>query len=270
VVIARGDPSPVASGGCDRLRTAGIAVDVIDDCTEATAVSDAFVHRVRTGLPWVTVKWAQTIDGRIATRAGQPRWISNEVSRRMVHRERGRVDVILTGIGTVLADDPLLTARNVRVRRVARRVVVDPTLKLPPESSLVQTARSVPVMVAYDQKLVGTDEASQLRARGVEVVGFQMDGRELPLAAMLRDLVARFDAANVLVEAGAGLMSRLFQQKLVNEAWVFLACGSMTADHGPSALAGFDITGIAQQFAMREINRHHRKGDTVIRFRVGP
>jgi riboflavin biosynthesis pyrimidine reductase len=71
------------------------------------------VHRLKTGLPWVTVKWAQTLDGKIATRTGESKWISNEASRTMVHRERGRVDMLLTGIGTVLKDDPMLIARNV-------------------------------------------------------------------------------------------------------------------------------------------------------------
>ena len=144
VVIARRDPNPIAAGGLDRLREAGIEVVIADDCELAMRITDGFARRVRSGLPWVIAKWAQTLDGRIATGSGESRWISNEASRRMVHRERGRVDAILTGIGTVLSDDPLLTARDVRIRRVARRIVIDPHLKTPLDAKLVQTADRFP------------------------------------------------------------------------------------------------------------------------------
>ena len=88
------------------MRAAGIQVDLIDDCQAAVAVSDPFIHRLKTGLPWVTVKWAQTLDGKIADRDGNSKWISNDASRQMVHRERGRVDVIMTAIGTVAGRIP--------------------------------------------------------------------------------------------------------------------------------------------------------------------
>src|SRR5436190_8347297 len=151
VVIARRDPYPPAAGGIERMQAAGIKVDVIEDCQPAVAVSDPFVHRVKTGLPWVTVKWAQTIDGKIATRSGESKWISNEASRKMVHRERGRVDVILTGIGTVLKDDPLLTARKVRQRRVARRIVIDPDLQIPLSAKLVTTAEAPTTIICTQE-----------------------------------------------------------------------------------------------------------------------
>ena len=121
VVYARDDPSPNASGGADRLRAAGIETQLITNCPGAIAVSDPFVHRVKTGLPWVIAKWAQTLDGRIATRTGKSRWISNDRSRRMVPRERGRVDAVLTGLGTALADCPLLRCLPVRHGRLSTR-----------------------------------------------------------------------------------------------------------------------------------------------------
>lgn len=270
VVVARRDPNLIAAGGLDRLRAAGITVQVIDDCEQAIAVSDPFAHRVCSGLPWVTVKWAQTLDGKIATRPPESdsKWISSEVSRRMVHRERGRVDAILTGIGTVLADDPLLTARNVRVRRVAKRIVIDPQLKIPPDSKLVQTAREVPTIVACDALMLERETASVLRRRGVEIMGFSMHDNELPLPQVLRELVSRFDVTNVLVEAGSGLMSRLFRQKLVNEAWVFIAPTLMGDDEAPAALGGFDIKRISNTLRLRRIASHVRGGDIVGRFLV--
>lgn len=179
VVVALRDPHAKGRGGLERLREAGVATEI---CVEpaSVAVGAPFVHRAVTGLPWVVAKWAQTLDGRIATRGGESRWISSERSRAMVHRERGRVDAILTGIGTVLADDPLLTARGVRCRRVARRVVVDPRLRLPLASKLVESLGAkgaAPLSVACGVAALtgGANNASgvdpeSLRALGVELI----------------------------------------------------------------------------------------------------
>src|SRR5690606_21802882 len=150
---------------------AGIDVEFTSASELAVRLSDPFVKRTATGLPYVIAKWAQTIDGRIATRTGESQWISSEPSRRMVHRLRARVDAILTGIGTVKADDPLLTARGVtRVRRTARRVVIDPLLEIPPESGLVRSASQAPLTVACTEEAAESAAAARLAARGVEVL----------------------------------------------------------------------------------------------------
>ncbi len=272
VIVARRDPWPVAAGGIERMRAAGIDARVIDECALAVAVSEPFVHRLTTGLPWVTVKWAQTLDGAIALPASRPssqrRWISNEASRRMVHRERGRVDAILTGIGTVLADDPLLTPRGVRLRRMLRRpgggmpwrIIVDPQLRTPLQSKLVATARENAVAIACDESCMGSDEASRLRALGVGLIGLRTEGHELPLAPLLKQLVAKHDITHVLVEAGQGLMRRLFDQRLVNEAWVFTA----------PMLAGNDATlphmrGMTDGVQMQLWSERRRGSDVIAR-----
>jgi diaminohydroxyphosphoribosylaminopyrimidine deaminase / 5-amino-6-(5-phosphoribosylamino)uracil reductase len=264
VIAAREDLHPQAGGGLRVLRDAGIEAEVIAD-DAAIRVSDPFVHRVRTGLPWVTVKWAQSLDGKVATRSGESKWISSERSRRMVHRERGRVDVILTGIGTVLRDDPLLTARCVRVRRVAQRVVTDPQLRIPMESRLVATAHDVPVMIACDASMIESDKARLLRKAGVEVLPFDFSG-ERRLTPLLRDLVLRYDATNVLVEAGPGLMSSLFAQRLVNEAWVFVAPMVMGDAEAPAAVGGFMPGAPSDAARMRLIDVRVRSGDVAARY----
>src|SRR5262245_31119451 len=116
VIYAREDPAEVSGGGAAVLRAHGIPCDLSSLSPFATGISDPFVKRIRTGLPWVTAKWAQTIDGRIATRTGESKWISGELARRRVHRLRGSVDAILTGIGTADTDDQMLTARAVPTR----------------------------------------------------------------------------------------------------------------------------------------------------------
>lgn len=268
VVIARRDPYPPAAGGIERLRSAGIAVDVVEDCLPAVAVSDPFVHRVKTGLPWVTVKWAQTLDGKIAGRDGNSKWISNEASRKMVHRERGRVDVIMTGIGTVLKDDPLLTARNVRIRRVARRVVIDPKLQVPLNAKLVMTTDLAPTMVVCDQRIVEANDSSvkSLRDRGVEVFGVPLQGTEIPLKPLLLDLSRRFEAQHLLMEAGTGLMSRFFQQSLVNEMWVFTAPMLLGDQCAPAAMQGGHLTHMKELACKKLRSMQRRGGDLIARY----
>ncbi|MCA9291005.1 MAG: bifunctional diaminohydroxyphosphoribosylaminopyrimidine deaminase/5-amino-6-(5-phosphoribosylamino)uracil reductase RibD [Phycisphaerales bacterium] len=230
VVVGMADPNPAAAGGASTLRAAGIAVEMLDAsdprAASSRAIAAPFVHRLATGLPWVTVKWAQTVDGRIATRTGLSRWISGPRSRRMVHRERGRVDVIMTGIGTVLADDPQLTARSVRRRRTARRVVIDPKLQTPLDAALVRTAGDVPTSIACAASILAArpERVIALESAGVELIAIPMDeDAGLPLAPVLRHLVTAHDATHVLVDAGAGLLGRLFAERLVHAAWVFIA-----------------------------------------------
>jgi len=269
VLIARIDPNPVSTGGVQRLRSAGIAVEIMENLPPlALAVSEPFAHRIRTGLPWVTVKWAQTLDGRIATRHGESKWISNAASRRMVHRERGRVDAILTGIGTVLHDDPLLTVRDVRMRRIARRVVIDLHLRLPLSSRLVTTAREVPVIIACDAALAESPQARALAAAGVRLMPIPPHGRELPLEPVLRTLVSDHGVSNVLVEAGPGLVTRLFRQNLVNDCWVFTAPKVLGDPQAPSIFTGYGEESLQERPSMRLLSLRRREGDTIAHYLV--
>jgi diaminohydroxyphosphoribosylaminopyrimidine deaminase/5-amino-6-(5-phosphoribosylamino)uracil reductase len=232
VVYATRDPGSASGGGAEVLQQHGIACERSGDSRLAVGLSDPFVKRIKTGLPWVIAKWAQTIDGRVATRMGQSKWISNERSRRRVHRLRGRVDAVLTGIGTVLADDPMLTARGVRARRIAKRVVVDTDLSLSAESALVRTAADIPTIVACDEALLTTPgeraKREALTSRGVQLAGTRpshagVGPREIDLRALLSTLGGDHAIASVLVEAGPRLLGSMFEQDLVDEAVVYIA-----------------------------------------------
>ena len=189
-------------------------------------------------------KWAQTIDGRIATRNGESQWISNEWSRRRVHELRGRVDAVITGLGTVNADDPMLTARGVRSRRIARRVVIDSDLDIAHDRKLVRTAREVPTIVVCDGSLLGAAIAAHrinaLREAGVEIIGVPQSGGHgrLDLAAAMRELVSRHLVTNVLIESGPGLMGSCFGEDLIDEAWVYVAPMLFGDDQARPAAAG--------------------------------
>lgn len=232
VVMARRDPNPVSAGGWEKLEGAGVKVEVCGGSRAALDASAAFVKRVSTGLPWVIAKWAQTIDGRVATRSGESKWISGPRARGRVHRIRSRVDAILTGMGTILADDPMMTARRPdgtprSSRRVARRVIADTDLDLPVDTAIVRSAKQIPVMVACAKELataaITAERRAKLEAAGVEIVGVRAGARGVDLEELLRLLVERHDVTNVLVEAGPAILGSLFDAGLVDEAVVFVA-----------------------------------------------
>jgi diaminohydroxyphosphoribosylaminopyrimidine deaminase/5-amino-6-(5-phosphoribosylamino)uracil reductase len=237
VVIALRDPARHAPlAGVERLRQAGVDVEVglLED--EARHLAAPFLKRVTTGRPFVHAKWAMTLDGKIATASGESRWISGPQSRAAVHELRGRMDAILVGIGTALADDPLLTARPAGLR-VATRIVLDSSARLPLTSRLVQTATEAPVLLCTSSAVTREIRQSFEQA-GVEVLSLPGDGRgRLDLAALLDELGHR-EMTNVLIEGGAHLLGTAFDRSLVDEVHVFVAPLIVGGARSPSPVAG--------------------------------
>lgn len=230
VIAATADPFPkVAGGGLAQLRAAGVQVECGMCEAEALALNAPYLKLLSTGKPWVHAKWAMTLDGKLATRTGDSKWISSEESRARVHELRGRVDAVLVGRGTVVADDPLLTARPAGAR-LAARVVVSASGALPENCQLRATARAVPVIVYTDapERLVGW------AADGAELVtlgdGVSVDG-------VLRDLGAR-RFTNVLVEGGAGLLGAVLDARAADEFHVFVAPKLAGGAAAPSPVGG--------------------------------
>ena len=267
VVIAREDTNDVASGGAGVLREAGVEVVVREERDLGWWAGEPFAHRIRTGLPWTVAKWAQTLDGAVATRTGDSKWISSAASRRHVHRVRGRVDAILTGIGTVLADDPLLTVRDVRARRVPVRAVIDPELKIPLDAKLVGTASSVPTVVFADEELVqrGGDAQGALSRAGVTVVGMPVEEAGISVQGVLRELASSHGASSVMIESGPGLLSRAFRERAVNEALVFVAPKLMCDHKAVRAVSGAEVEMISDATRMSFWRVGRLGGDAVMR-----
>lgn len=257
VFVAMGDPFAQVDGqGVEKLKAAGIDVKVGLCANEARELNRAFVKRVTIGLPWTIAKWAQTIDGHIATRAGDSQWISNEKSRANVHQLRGRVDAIMVGIGTVLADDPSLTARDVKVKRVARRIVVDPALRLPMESKLVTSlsAGGPPVTVIARNDENNAVQRRELEEAGVEVCA--MAGEHM-LVDALRSLTDTHGLTNLLVEGGATLISSFFAKNMIDEAQVYVAPKWLGDAQAAPAIHGFERTLMkeAETLSLQQITR---------------
>lgn len=221
VVIASRDPGEVSGGGWALLEAAGIRVELCAASEQAMALSQPFLHRVATGRPWVIAKWAQTLDGRIATRTGASQWISNPRCRGRVHRLRAKVDAVMVGIGTVLADDPMLTARDCRnVRRTPKRVVLDTSGRLPRDSKLVQSAGEIPTIVY-------TADPMRLAGTAVIAEGSELDGDRLDLGWCLGHMHRVHGIATVLSESGPRLLGSLLERSLIQEALVHVAPGVM-------------------------------------------
>lgn len=233
VVAPLEDPSPpVAGGGFALLRQAGVRVDVGLCANEAAELNAPFFKLVRARRPWVILKWAQSLDGKIATRTGDAKWISDETCRRHAHRTRSRLDAILVGIGTVLADDPLLTCRVGRPRRIATRVVLDSSLRTPLRSQLVRTARRTPTLIFHGRQAPARRARALARA-GCELQPVRQMRSGLSLPAVLDALGAR-QMTNILVEGGGRLLGQFFDQQLADELHVYIA---------PLLIGGFDAPG---------------------------
>jgi diaminohydroxyphosphoribosylaminopyrimidine deaminase / 5-amino-6-(5-phosphoribosylamino)uracil reductase len=177
------------------------------------------------GTPWVIAKWAMTLDGALATANGDSKWISNEFSRRIVHRLRARVDAVIVGIGTVLADDPMLDARlgvEGQPSRICKRVVLDRHGRIPMQSKLVQTARHSPVLVAMSAQAAKDRKAESLMNSGCEVIVIPDEFLERSIEYVLRELGLRRHT-NVLIEGGSEILGSAFDAKLVDEVHCFVA-----------------------------------------------
>ncbi len=280
VVYARRDPNNVAKGGEEVLRDSGILTRVSSESLLATGVSDSFVKRITTGLPWVIAKWAQTIDGRVATRTGESKWISGAWARRRVHLMRGRVDAILTGIGTVVTDDPLLTARIAHApRRVAKRVVADSDFSMPLDCQLATTAREYPTLLAVERSMACTTYTAKKRAAadqlGITIVPIadQGPGNGLDLSELLRTLMRDHGVSTVMVEAGPGLLGSLFEENLVDEAIVYIAPMLLGDEQARSAAVGRVAEKLSNARRFRLWRVKNLRGDVELTYRkqeLGP
>jgi len=221
VVAPHEDPNPLVSGrGFKRLREAGVEVTVGVLAREASRLNEKYIQALRAGRPFVHLKLAVSLDGRIATRTGHARWISSEESRARTHLLRHEYDAILVGSGTATTDDPLLTDRSgLARRRPLMRVVLDEHLRLNPESNLARTAREAPVLV-FTSIDADAQKVAALEGRGVEVLRAASGGRDL--ASVLEEL-GRRDVQGLLVEGGASIAGAFLRAGLVNKASFFIA-----------------------------------------------
>jgi diaminohydroxyphosphoribosylaminopyrimidine deaminase/5-amino-6-(5-phosphoribosylamino)uracil reductase len=210
-----------------------------------------------------------TLDGKLATRSGDSKWISSEASRAVVHQLRGRVDAIIVGSGTARIDDPLLTARpadHADIKRVATRIVVDSAASLSMKSRLAQTASDAPVLVAASSNAVPF-AVEQLMANGVEVYRSSGKTHDERMESLLNEL-GRRRMTNVLIEGGSRLLGSLFDIGAIDEVHVFIApkiCGGAAA---VSPVGGMGVECMSAALALADISIEELDGDVYIHGRV--
>jgi len=238
VVLAMRDELPPVSGrSVAILRKSGIRVSVGLCEDQARHLNAPYLKLKGSGRPWVILKWAQSIDGKIATRTGDSKWISGEESRRYAHKLRGRVDAIIVGVATVVADDPALTCRHGKPRRTATRVVIDPRLRTPPDARLIRTADKVPTIIVTDRRQTNSAKARRLARLGAEVLGLRSRRSGLDVDGLLREL-GRRRMTNVMVEGGGRTLGTFVDAGLADEAVVFVSRRLIGGRQATSALAG--------------------------------
>ncbi len=258
VVAAMPDPFPLVSGkGADQLRAAGVIVEVGVCEAEARRLNAPYLTLLQKGRPYLHAKWAMTLDGKIATWSRDSKWISGEASRRVVHDIRGRMDAILVGVGTVLADDPRLTARGPYARLPAR-IVLDTHGHIPLESQLVATARQVPTFVFTTAAMPQAKREGLVASGcGVEVVGGSP--RPDPVAVLQR--LGQWRFTNLLVEGGAGILGSFLDAGVIDEVHVFIAPILIGGESALSPIGGSGVEKIAEALRVKNVEVECFGGD---------
>ncbi len=264
VVAACEDPNPAVSGkGIAALRAAGLSVDVGVLAEEAERLNEAFFTHVRTGRPFVTLKVAASLDGKIATRTGESRWITGESARRRVHQLRNEMDAILVGIGTVLRDDPLLTTRlGIADQRDPIRVVVDNLARLPLRAKVVNRASTAPTILAVSQMAPRT-KLEALEREGVQVIVVESSPRRVSLERLIEALGKR-GILSVMIEGGAEINASALREGVVDKVLVFLAPILIGGKSTPTAVGGDGIESLTQAVRLRDVRIERFDGDILV------
>jgi diaminohydroxyphosphoribosylaminopyrimidine deaminase/5-amino-6-(5-phosphoribosylamino)uracil reductase len=251
VVIALQDPNPLVAGqGAARLAAAGIEVVAGPFGAEARALNIGFVSRMERGRPWLRLKVAMSLDGRTALADGRSQWITGMPARIDGHAWRKRAGAVLTGVGTVLEDDPRLDVRLVATARQPLRVVVDSRLETPAAARIVELPGTVLIYAAADD----TDRRRALEQRGVEIALLPSPAGKVDLAAMLADL-GRRGINELHVEAGEKLNGSFLREGLVDELLVYAAPRLLGSGRGLAAIGPLQGLDQSLDFAYAEVAR---------------
>ncbi len=272
VVVACRDPNPASAGGAERLRAGGVRVETGCRAREAAFVMRGFLKHARTGLPFLTLKMASTLDGKTATRTGSSAWISSEESRQRVQTLRAEADAVLVGVGTVLRDDPRLTLRPCPPHRAQPlRIVLDSRGRTPPEARLFrETGGEVLILTTHDTP---AERCAALEKAGARILRIDdADSRSpSPRLAPEPALRALSDTGirHILSEGGATVAGSLFDAGLIDELILFLAPKVAGGEDSPSILGGTGVKDMSEAIPAQDLTVSSSGPDLLIRTRLG-
>ncbi len=254
VVYAVADPNPVAAGGAARLLEAGISVREGVCGVEAENLIRFWLHRIRTKSPYVVAKFAASIDGKIATRTGDSKWITSDEARLRGHDLRQACDAIIVGVDTIIADDPALTARPdlPAGRRDAAhpvRVILDSGGRIPMGAAVLHSTTPGQTLIATTEAMPAMTEQA-LKDGGAEVLRLPGDDQDYPSLAALLEALAERGFISCMIEGGSKVLGSFFDQNLVNEVWAFLA-PMVIGGSGPGPVGGLGPDNLAAAFRLQ-------------------
>lgn len=263
VVVGMQDPNPLVAGkGIAKLQKAGIEVELGVLEGECLELNKSFIKFITTNTPYVMIKIAQTLDGFIATNRGSSKWITGEESRKLVHHYRAEYDAILVGSGTVQADNPSLTVREVEGRQPLR-VILDNKLNLPLTTKLFNDEYKANTIVICEKVLAKTQKADNLKLGLIKVFGVGLNAEgQLDLKETLDVLAKECNIASVMVEGGSKIYSSFLKEQLFDEIKIFIA--PKLFGNGLNTFSELNISAVKDAKELRFISTEHVGGDLLI------
>ena len=260
VVVGMEDPNPLVKGrGIEALRRAGLEVELGVLEKECGRLNEAFCKFIVSEEPFVILKTAATLDGKIATRIGESQWISGEASRRLVHQLRNHVDGVVVGIGTVLRDDPLLTAR-IKGGRDPYRIVLDSRLRIPANAKVIEVSPSRTIIATT--KLAPRDKVEELQKKGVQVMVCDSREERVDLKNCLSKL-GEMGMMSLLVEGGSELSGSFLDRRLIDKIFLFLSPRLIGDPQAPGIFGGHGVTHLKEAIPLKNL-KFRKMGEDIL------
>ena len=264
VHVAARDPNPKVNGkGISQLLGAGVAVSVEEDQYQTTDLYEAFAKHIVTGIPFVTAKFAMSLDGKIATHTGDSRWITVEPARARAHAIRAASDAVMIGVNTLIRDEPRLTARDGQGHPLPRqplRIVVDTTARTPTAAGILREPGRTLVAVSQPYQ----DRGGSLEAAGARVLEVpREEGGRVDLGALL-DLLGQMGIVSLLAEGGSTLLGSLFDRGLVDKVTAFIAPAIIGGVSAPPAVGGSGARTMADVLRLEQVTVEHLGNDLLV------
>lgn len=258
VVIGMVDPNPINNGrGVKRLRKSGIDVKIGVLEERCKDLNRAFISFVTLKRPYVAIKAAQSLDGKIATFTGNSKWITDANTRRLAHKLRSRADAVLVGLNTIIKDDPLLNVRLCKTKKQPMRIVLDSKLKIPIKSRIIQDKSSR--LIIATTRYAAKKRIEQLQKAGVDVFVCKSDNGRVEVGTLLRYLAER-DISYLLVEGGGSVIASFLNKRLVDEAFFYISPKIIGGRNAPTSVEGVGVESVnsaikLNNVALKKINQ---------------